>query len=256
MRRELTVCRSLDEWRAARTLAEFTDCSIGFVPTMGALHAGHRSLLERASAENDIVVMSIFVNPTQFHDQSDLDNYPSMLESDLKVADGIAQWVLAPRFDELYPDGYRYRVRERGFSDELEGAHRPAHFDGVMTIVLKLLNLVRPTRAYFGEKDWQQLELVKGMAGAFFLPCEIVSCPTVRESDGLAMSSRNRRLSETARAHAAVFPRVLRTAKTANEAVAALIEEGFAVDYVEDRAGMRLGAVRIEGVRLIDNVPL
>ena len=137
---------------------------------------------------------------------------------------------------------------------QLEGAHRPGHFDGVLTVVLKLLNLVRPHRAYFGEKDWQQLQLVQGMAAALFLPVEIIPCPTVRDADGLAQSSRNRRLSPAARQRAAAFPRILRESSNPAAAATALGQAGFGVDYVEEQDGVRLGAVRIEDVRLIDNV--
>ncbi|MDQ5980087.1 MAG: pantoate--beta-alanine ligase [Verrucomicrobiota bacterium] len=247
---------SLADWRTVRTGDDYAGKSVGFVPTMGALHLGHRALLARARAENDRVVLSIFVNPTQFNDPADLAKYPRTLEADLRLASGLADDVIVPTPDELYPDGYAYRVTEEKLSRDLEGAHRPGHFDGVLTVVLKLLNLVAPQRAYFGEKDWQQLRLVDGMARALLLPVEIVPCPTEREIDGLALSSRNRRLSHGARVRAAQFPAILRAADTAAAAVVALDAAGFGVDYVEDRDGVRLGAVRIENVRLIDNVRL
>jgi len=245
---------SLAEWRAARgTLA---GGSVGFVPTMGALHAGHRALLARARADNDIVVLSIFVNPTQFNDPADLGRYPRTLEADLALAAGLADHVIVPVAEELYPDHYTYRVTEDALSRRLEGVHRPGHFDGVLTVVLKLLNLVQPARAYFGEKDWQQLRLVEGMARALFLPVEIIACPTEREADGLALSSRNRRLSVAARRQAALFPSILRSAATTTAATAELRAAGFAVDYVAEESGVRLGAVCTENVRLIDNVRL
>lgn len=250
----MKVWTDLEAWRAARSEAALAGTTLGFVPTMGALHAGHRALLERAAAENQGVVLSIFVNPTQFDDPADLEKYPRTLESDLAMARGLADHVLVPPAAQLYPDGYRTRVTETTLSRELEGAHRPGHFDGVLTVVLKLLNLVRPTRAYFGEKDWQQLRLVENMVRALFVPVEIVPCATVREADGLALSSRNRRLSPAARSRAAVFPRVLREAPDAATAVEELNAAGLAVDYVVDRDGVRLGAVRLEDVRLIDNV--
>lgn len=248
------VIKSLAHWRKERSGMDETGGTIGFVPTMGALHDGHRTLLERARAENDRVVLSIFVNPTQFDDPTDLTRYPRTLDADLAVARGLADCVLMPSAEELYPDEYRYRVTEYTLSALLEGRHRPGHFEGVLTVVLKLLNLVRPHRAYFGEKDWQQLQLVQGMVQALFLPVEIVPCATVREADGLALSSRNRRLSPAARAQAAKFSRVLREAPDPAAAVEALRGAGFEVDYVEDHNGVRLGAVRLEGVRLIDNV--
>jgi pantoate--beta-alanine ligase len=138
----------------------------------------------------------------------------------------------------------------------LEGTHRPGHFDGVLTVVMKLLQIVKPERAYFGEKDWQQLNLVRGMADAFFLPVTIVGCSTVRDADGLALSSRNRNLPPADRQRAFRFYRSLSAAKTAGEASRELRASGFVVDYVEDRDGRRVGAVRLGGVRLIDNVPL
>jgi pantoate--beta-alanine ligase len=223
---------------------------------MGALHAGHEALLARARAENERVVLSIFVNPTQFNDPNDLAKYPRTLEADLALASPYVDAVLAPPREEFYADEYRYRVTETDLSRQLEGAHRPGHFDGVLTIVLKLLSVVQPTRAYFGEKDWQQLQLVRGMAAAFFLPVEIVACATVREPGGLALSSRNARLSPAGRSHAARFSRALREAPDAPAAAVRLRADGFEVDYVEDVGGVRLGAVRLEGVRLIDNAPL
>lgn len=250
------VYTDLPEWRAVRRSAEWVGRSVGFVPTMGALHAGHESLLERARRENDRVVLSVFVNPTQFNDPNDLAKYPRTLEADLELAKPYVDAVLAPSVETLYPDAYRYRVTESKLSLGWEGAHRPGHFDGVLTIVLKLFNLVQPARAYFGEKDWQQLQLVRGMAEALFLPLEVVPCPTIREPDGLAMSSRNRRLSPEARAKAPLFVRALRESTDATRAAATLLRQGFDVDYVDDVEGVRVGAVRLDGIRLIDNVAL
>lgn len=252
----MEVIHDIAEWRKRRTGPEFSGRTVGFVPTMGALHRGHAALLERARRENDIVVLSIFVNPTQFNDPQDLAKYPRMLATDLAVAEGRADWVLVPTANAMYPDAYRYRVTETALSLEYEGAHRPGHFDGVLTVVMKLLNLVAPHRAYFGEKDWQQLQLVRGMAADFFLPVEIVACPTVRDADGLALSSRNSRLSATARVQAAAFPRILREAPDATTAAQQLAQAGFTVDYVADSDGSRLAAIRLEGVRLIDHVRL
>lgn len=252
----MNLCTQLDPWRALRRGPDWAGRSVGFVPTMGALHAGHEALLARARAENERVLLSVFVNPAQFNDPADLARYPRTLEADLALARPYVDAVLAPAAEAFYPDGYRYRVTETVESLRGEGAHRPGHFDGVLTVVLKLFNVVQPTRAYFGEKDWQQLQLVRGMVDALLLSVEIVACRTVREADGLAMSSRNRRLSPEGRARAGAFPRVLRLAPTAAAAAAALRGEGFEVDYVDESDGVRMGAVRIEGVRLIDNVRL
>lgn len=250
------VYSTLKAWRAARGSPAWTGTSIGFVPTMGALHAGHGALLQRARAENQRVVLSIFVNPTQFNEPNDLAKYPRTLDADLELAKPYVDAVIIPPSEEIYRDRYLYRVTENELSRRWEGTHRPGHFDGVLTVVLKLLNLVQPTRAYFGEKDWQQLQLVQGMVEAFCLPVEVIGCPTIRDTDGLALSSRNRRLSQLGRQHAAEFPRTLRTARDAATAAASLKVRGFEVDYVEDFEGVRLGAVRVDGVRLIDNVRL
>jgi pantoate--beta-alanine ligase len=252
----MTVHPSVQAWREARRGLDFTDCSIGFVPTMGALHAGHRAILERAWAENDRVVLSIFVNPTQFNDPADLQKYPRTLEADLALASEFTTDVIVPTPQELYPDDYRYRVTEQELSREMEGAQRPGHFDGVLTVVLKLLNLVQAHRVYLGEKDWQQLQLIRGMTKALYLSTEVIACPTIRGADGLALSSRNARLSADGRMRAVDFPKILRAAPDAASAALKLRFAGFDVDYVEDRDGVRLGAVRIENVRLIDNVRL
>jgi len=243
------------DWRRERLAQARAGLTLGFVPTMGALHEGHISLVRRSLAENDRTLVTIFVNPTQFDDAGDLARYPRTLEDDLAVLrrEGT-DFILLPSDALLYPDGYRYRVTEVAASRVLEGAHRPGHFDGVLTVVLKLLQLAAAERAYFGEKDWQQLELVRGMAEAFFVPTAIVPCPTVREADGLALSSRNSRLAASDRKRASALYRILSTARSAADAARELRAVGFIVDYVEDRAGRRLAAVRLDGVRLIDNV--
>jgi pantoate--beta-alanine ligase len=233
--------------------------STGFVPTMGALHDGHLSLLNRARGENAQVWASIFVNPAQFDEKADLQSYPRPLEQDLAMLRGAGcDLVFLPRADEMYPDDYRYRVIETELSRLYCGAGRPGHFDGVLTVVLKLLMLVRPERAYFGEKDFQQLRLVEGLAKAFFLDTEIVPCRLVRESDGLALSSRNRLLTNEERAQAPGFHRALarsiEESRPAAAAAADLEQAGFQVEYVADHDGRRLAAVRLGKVRLIDNV--
>ena len=251
------VISSLDEWRSVRERLNREATDIGLVPTMGALHAGHLSLVERSLVDNAATVVSLLVNPTQFNDAADLDTYPRDIEADREFLANLgADYVLLPTSAMIYPDDYRFRVSENDFSTKLCGAHRPGHFDGVLTIVMRLLNLVGPRRAYFGEKDFQQLRLVRGMAAAFFMDVEIVGCPIVRHEDGLAMSSRNALLSTEARERAARFPEVLRDAADAAEVRRELEALGFEVDYVEDMDGRRLGAVVIDGVRLIDNMQL
>jgi pantoate--beta-alanine ligase len=252
------VITRLDKAAEARALCRSwtrEGLSIGFVPTMGALHAGHLSLVERAAAENDRVIVSIFVNPTQYDDPDDLANYPRPLEQDLEAAASVgAQAAYLPDFDDVYPDGYRFRVTENAFSRELEGAYREGHFDGVLTVVMKLFGVVRPDRAYFGEKDWQQLQLVRDMAAAFFLDVEVVPCPVVREADGLAMSSRNVRLSAEERRRAPEFHHLLASGRPEEDIRDALENAGFGVDYVARHGGRVLGAVRLGNLRLIDNV--
>ena len=246
------VFDELSRWQAFRTSLSG---SLGFVPTMGALHEGHAALIERSVQENDHTLVSIFVNPTQFNDPKDLEKYPRTLEADVELLNRVgADYLLLPKAESIYTDGYRYREGEQ--SRLLCGAHRPGHFDGVLSVVLKLLNLAQADRAYFGEKDFQQYLLVKGMAEAFFLKTEIVSCETVRERDGLAMSSRNSRLQPEERRKSSAFPALLRSAKSAEDASRALQNQGFKVDYVEDHFGRRLGAVHIGAVRLIDNVEI
>jgi pantoate--beta-alanine ligase len=250
----MQVWESVALWQARRSA--FVDRTIGFVPTMGALHRGHASLVERCRAENEIVVASIFVNPTQFNDPQDLERYPRTLDSDLTLLESLGvDEVLAPSAADFYPHGYRYRLEPSGSAPIMEAAHRPGFLQGVLTVVMKLLNLVRAHRAYFGEKDFQQLRTVTEMVDEFFIPTEIVACPTVRAASGLAESSRNARLSPAGREKAAGLYRALVAIPTPAEARRVLEAEGFGVEYVEEHWGRRLAAVFLEGVRLIDNVP-
>ena len=229
--------------------------SIGFIPTMGALHEGHLSLVKKSLIENDITVVSIYVNPTQFDNPEDLKKYPSALVEDKKLLEesGV-DFLFLPEYKTLYPDEYTYRISETDLSRGLCGASRPGHFDGVLTVVMKLLNIVGAGRAYFGEKDYQQYLLVKGMAEAFFLKTEIVPCPLVRESSGLAMSSRNRRLSSGGRETAPDFYKALNSGRPVKDIREILEKAGFEIDYIEEAYGRIFGAVYLDGVRLIDNV--
>lgn len=253
----MQLVRTVKALRRLRAEAPLADRPIGFVPTLGGLHEGHEALVRRSLAENEATVLSVFLNPTQFDRPDDLESYPASFDADRDLAQKLGVDVLfCPTVQEIYPWGYRYRVTETELSTRLCGAHRPGHFDGVLTIVLKLLHLVRPHRAYFGEKDYQQLELVRGMAEDFFLEVEIVACPTVRDADGLAVSSRNRRLSPQARRRAAEFPALLHSTQQPDEIRRRLEALGFAVEYVEDTPTRRYGAVRLDEVRLIDNARL
>ncbi len=188
--------------------------TIGFVPTMGFLHEGHLSLMRRARAENDILVVSIFVNPTQFGPAEDFDSYPRDLRGDLQKVEAVGGDLLfAPSAESIYPLGHRTFVEVAEITEGLCGASRPGHFRGVATVVTKLFNLVRPHRAYFGQKDYQQTVVVRRLAGDLHLGLEIVVLPTVRESDGLAMSSRNARLTAEQRRAAPVLHRSLKHAE-------------------------------------------
>ena len=252
----MKVFESVDGWREYR---RSLTGSVGFVPTMGALHDGHAALLERSVQENDHTVLSIYLNPTQFNSEADLDNYPCTLERDLKLACGLGvSAVLTPGYQDVYADGFRYQIHESSFSRELCGAHRDGHFTGVLTVVLKLLNIVRPDRAYFGEKDYQQYLLIRDMCEAFFMDVDIVPCPTVRENDGLALSSRNALLDCAGRARAARINQLIRSPLPDSAIQEVLQQDGFDVDYVVRREGRRFVAASLRcgtrEVRLIDNV--
>jgi len=228
---------------------------VGFVPTMGALHEGHLSLVRRCRAENGFSVASVFVNPAQFDRVEDLADYPRQVGEDMQVLElaGVDA-ALVPTESQIYPDYGNYRVMEGQFSKLLCGAHRPGHFDGVLNVVMRLFNIVRPARAYFGEKDWQQLQLVRGMVEAFFMDIEIVACPVVREADGLAMSSRNRLLNDEQRRLAPELHEELASGRAPEDVRKRLEALGFTVDYVEEYGGRRLAAASLGATRLIDNV--
>ena len=228
---------------------------IGFVPTMGALHAGHGSLIQQSVEECDVTVLSIYVNPTQFNNPADLAKYPDTIEQDMKFAETLGvDVVLLPDYQQLYPDGFRYLVDETEFSHTLCGEHRPGHFTGVLTGVMKLIHIVKPRLAFFGEKDYQQLSLIRGMAEAFFLDVDIIAGSTVRESDGLAMSSRNLNLGSDERALARGLNEILKGSLDDEAAARELSCRGFEVDYIRTVDGRRFGAASLGGVRLIDNV--
>lgn len=248
------ILRSPQEFRTWRKQQKG---SVGFVPTMGALHTGHEELLKQARKNNDVVVLSIFVNPTQFNDPNDLEKYPKTWEADLAMAEANkVDAIFYPRYDEMYPDNYRYKVTENSYSNLLDGAHRPGHFDGVLSVVMKLFNIVAPTRAYFGEKDFQQMTLIQGMVESFFMDLEIVPVATVREEDGLAKSSRNVRLNSSERMKAPAIYKAITESQTAEEAAEKLTAQGFIVDYVTDVGTRRFVAARLGDVRLIDNVQI
>ncbi len=284
--RDVVVIETLSEYSEALDAVRRSGRTVGVVPTMGALHAGHRSLVERAAEECDVVAVSIFVNPTQFGEAADLANYPRTFESDLEVVSSAgALVVFAPSVTEMYPEwpeAASTTVSVPAVSRRWEGASRPGHFDGVSTVVVKLLSAAGRCRAYFGEKDYQQLAVVRRVVRDLSLPADVVGCDTVRADDGLALSSRNVRLSTEQRRAALVLSRALRAGATAvvggeddpaaiEEQMVRLVAEEPAVqlDYAvvvnaddlepartcaEVRPLRLLIAAAVGPVRLIDNV--
>jgi pantoate--beta-alanine ligase len=259
--------------------------SVGFVPTMGALHDGHIALVEKAKADNDIVVTSIFVNPTQFNNKSDLVHYPRTIEKDRRMLEEAGcDFLFLPEVIEMYPDGENEAVPPialDGLDTVMEGAHRPGHFAGVIQVVKKLFDAVGPCKAYFGEKDFQQLAVIRKMVKEWKMPVEVIGCPIVREADGLAMSSRNMRLTEEERKIAPLISQALFKAKEfwndhsideTKELVTAIItsEPEPKLEYFEIADATTLKpaaadqkknvvaciAVHLGAVRLIDNIVL
>ena len=259
--------------------------SIGFVPTMGALHKGHLSLLEKSLSENDVTVMSIFVNPTQFNNAEDLDKYPRTLDRDVEIMKELSNNIIvyAPEVEDIYEgntvsESFDYD----GLENQMEGKHRPGHFDGVGTIVKRLFEIIQPNKAYFGEKDFQQLQIVKKLVSKNKIPVEVIGCPIHREESGLAMSSRNERLSNEGRKKSAVIFKILNDAKdffekNSSEATILFVENEFKkfpefeLEYFEiaeeasllpiskketNKKYRGFIAIFIEKIRLIDNISL
>jgi len=250
----MKIFRSVKEWLDYRKVS--AQNVLGFVPTMGALHEGHLFLVHQAHKECEKVLVSIFVNPTQFTNAEDLDRYPRCVARDLDLLKTVGvSYVLLPEYNEIYADDFSYQVSETKTSESLLcGKSRPGHFTGVLTVVMKLLQIAKAQKAYFGEKDFQQLELIRGLVKAFFLSTEIVGVPTVRDSEGLALSSRNLRLSEEGLKKARVFAKILSQSNSLEDVEKEIMNNKIDIDYLEERQGRRFAAVNIDGVRLIDNV--
>lgn len=256
----MQVVRTIPQARAAIAERRRTTAgALGLVPTMGALHAGHRALLDAARAECATVVMSLFVNPAQFGESADLAAYPRDEPQDLAAAEAAGvDVVFAPEAGELYPPGFQTWIEAEDLGAILEGAHRPGHFRGVATIVVKLLHIVAPDVTYFGQKDAQQVAVIRTVLRDLDLPVRLRVVPTVRDADGLALSSRNVRLSPAERAQALALPRALAT-RDRVAAMAILQEAGLEPDYVEVadlEPRVLAAAVRVGSTRLIDNVIL
>ncbi|QDT66412.1 pantoate--beta-alanine ligase [Calycomorphotria hydatis] len=278
---DIQVLNTIDEVRACVRSWREAGNRVGLVPTMGALHDGHMSLVQAAREQCDRVLVTIFVNPTQFGPGEDLERYPRTLEADLQLCEeaGVTA-VFVPDNDEMYPEHFTTYVDVEGISSELEGSHRDGHFRGVTTVVLKLFLIAQADYAFFGAKDYQQQLLIRLMCRDLNVPIEIVTCPTVREADGLALSSRNRYLSASERETALVFPQTLQRAaewlKAGVSDIADIEKEmrqtltetpGIELDYavIRDAVTLKeidqpveqmviLGAIRLPSVRLIDNV--
>lgn len=247
----MNVIRSVAELRAVLRSREAG--VVGLVPTMGALHAGHIALIEEAKRRADRVAATIFVNPMQFNDSADLKRYPRDEEADVaKLREAGCDAVWLPAVDDIYPNGFATTVSVAGVSERWEGEHRPGHFDGVATVVAKLLLTVRPNLAIFGEKDFQQLAVIRRMVRDLGMPVEIVGVPTAREEDGLAMSSRNSYLTADERARAAALSAALRSARDS-------IREGRPISDVLDEARRSLavaGFARVDYFALVDAATL
>jgi pantoate--beta-alanine ligase len=254
----MNVARTIADVRAA--LAPLRSESIGLVPTMGALHEGHLQLLRTARAANETVVMSLFVNPAQFAKGGDLARYPRDESQDLALAENAGvDLVFAPETEEIYPPGFQTWVDVTELGSILEGRFRPGHFRGVATVVLKLFTIMRPNRAYFGQKDAQQVEVVRRMIRDLALEVELCVVPTVRDADGLALSSRNARLSAAERGVALALPHALATLDRDAALEYLRSANGLEIDYVEVAdfdPPVLAGAVRVGSTRLIDNVTL
>lgn len=252
----MQIIHNLSEWITIRSA--LATQSIGFVPTMGNLHIGHDSLYKASRHENTCTIASLFINPAQFNQRNDFIYYPRTLETDLQRLDELGvDYCILPTEQDMYAEGYRYQIHETELCKQMEGASRPGHFTGVLTVVMKLLNLVKPHCAYFGEKDYQQYCLIRDMADAFFMGTTIKALPTIREASGLAYSSRNNRLTPEQRLIAEKFAQIFHQK---NKSCETLIDELkhhlIQVDYIKEYENRRFAAVIIGEVRLIDNYAL
>lgn len=237
----MKVIYTVKELQAELSVLKASSHTVGLVPTMGALHAGHASLVERSVSENDVTVVSIFVNPTQFNDKNDLVKYPRTLEADCRLLQQVgADIAFAPSVEEVYPEPDTRVFSYAPLDTVMEGAFRPGHFNGVCQIVSKLFDMVAPHRAYFGEKDFQQLAIIREMVRQMEYPLQIVGCPIVREADGLALSSRNTRLSASER----------KTALGISRTLFASVEYAKNHTLAETKAYVEQGIAAIDGLEL------
>lgn len=238
---EMKVIHTIEDLQAGLSVLKAQGKKVGLVPTMGALHAGHASLVKRSVNENDVTVVSVFVNPTQFNDKNDLVKYPRTLEADCKLLEDCgATLVFAPSVEEMYPEPDTRQFGYAPLDTVMEGAFRPGHFNGVCQIVSKLFDAVKPHRAYFGEKDFQQLAIIREMVRQMKFDLEIVGCPIVREEDGLALSSRNARLSSDERENALNISRTLFKSRTFAATHSVSETQKMVEDAIAAAPGLRL----------------
>lgn len=239
--KNMEIVHTIKELQAKLSALKAQGKSVGLVPTMGALHAGHASLVRRSVSENDVTVVSIFVNPTQFNDPTDLEKYPRTLEADCRLLEQYkASFAFAPSVEEIYPQPDTRRFSYAPLDTVMEGKFRPGHFNGVCQIVSKLFDIVKPHRAYFGEKDFQQLAIIREMVRQLELPLQIVGCPIVREEDGLALSSRNARLNEEERKNALKISQTLFESRTFAATHTVAETQRFVEDAIAHAPGLRL----------------
>ncbi|CCY52799.1 MULTISPECIES: pantoate--beta-alanine ligase [Bacteroides] len=237
----MKVIHTIEDLQAGLSVLKAQGKKVGLVPTMGALHAGHASLVKRSVNENDVTVVSVFVNPTQFNDKNDLVKYPRTLETDCKLLEDCgATLVFAPSVEEMYPEPDTRQFGYAPLDTVMEGAFRPGHFNGVCQIVSKLFDAVKPHRAYFGEKDFQQLAIIREMVRQMKFDLEIVGCPIVREEDGLALSSRNARLSSDERENALNISRTLFKSRTFAATHSVSETQKMVEDAIAAAPGLRL----------------
>lgn len=278
----MKICHTVLELQSTINQVKSENKSLGFVPTMGALHQGHLALIQQSASENEVTVCSIFVNPIQFNNPEDLEKYPRTPEKDGSLIEDYCQILFMPSVQEMYPNQVSETFDFGSLETVMEGAFRPGHFNGVAVVVSRLFEMVRPNRAYFGEKDYQQLQIIKAMTKQLDLPVEIVACSIIREVDGLAMSSRNARLTPQGRAIAPLIFDLLNQAKAKRGSYSVedvklflqnqfLQNPAFKIEYVEIADEQTLQpvtrfdrntksrifvAVWLDGVRLIDNIAL
>lgn len=249
----MKIFNTIESWKHAK--AKLHGQTLGFVPTMGNLHKGHAGLIKQSLKENNFTVVSIFVNPTQFNNSDDFANYPKTISQDIKLLESLnVDFLFLPEKNVIYNDNFNYKIIFENGSPLMEDLHRPGHFTGVLTVVMKLINIIKPDNCYFGKKDYQQLELIKGMISAFHMDVNIIACETIREDSGLALSSRNNLLSNAekklAQQVASIFHQKFLDDSEKRKEIQNL---GVQIEYLQNHNNRKFIAYHINNIRLIDN---